>query len=38
MTLGAERHDMKSVRPTIESIVVTRPGPSKEHPQGMCPA
>jgi hypothetical protein len=33
---GAQRHDMKLVRPTIESIVVTRPEPSKEHPQGMC--
>ena len=33
---GANRHDMKLVRPTIESLVVTRPEPSKEHPQGMC--
>ena len=33
---GANRHDMKLVRPTIESIVVERPKPSEEHPQGMC--
>ena len=33
---GANRHDMKLVRPTIESIIVDRPEPSEEHPQGMC--
>ncbi len=33
---GANRHDMKLVRPTIESIVIERPEPSEEHPQGMC--
>jgi putative transposase len=33
---GAQRHDMKLVRPTIESIVVERPEPTKAHPQGMC--
>jgi transposase len=33
---GANRHDMKLVRPTIESIVVARPEPSQEQPQGMC--
>lgn len=33
---GAQRHDMKLVRSTIQSIVVERPQPSKEHPQGMC--
>jgi transposase len=33
---GANRHDMKLVRPTIESIVIKRPEPSEEHPQGMC--
>src|SRR6266496_1197179 len=27
---------MKLVRPTIESIIVDRPEPSEEHPQGMC--
>jgi putative transposase len=33
---GANRHDMKLVRPTIESIIVDRPEPSEVHPQGMC--
>jgi putative transposase len=33
---GANRHDMKLVRPTIESIIVDRPEPSEEQPQGMC--
>jgi putative transposase len=33
---GAQRHDMKLVRETIESIVVARPEPSVEQPQGMC--
>lgn len=33
---GANRHDMKLVRPTIESIIVERPEPSEAHPQGMC--
>lgn len=33
---GANRHDMKLVRSTIESIVGGRPEPDKEHPQGMC--
>jgi putative transposase len=33
---GANRHDMKLVRPTIESIVVERPEPTEEQPQGMC--
>ena len=27
---------MKLVRPTIESLVVPRPEPSAERPQGMC--
>ncbi len=27
---------MKLVRPTIESIVIERPEPSEEQPQGMC--
>ncbi len=27
---------MKLVRPTIESIVVERPEPTEEQPQGMC--
>jgi putative transposase len=33
---GANRHDMKLVRSTIDSVIVERPEPSKEHPQGMC--
>jgi putative transposase len=33
---GANRTDMKLVRATLESIVVARPEPSAEQPQGMC--
>jgi len=33
---GANRHDMKLVRPTLDSIVIDRPEPTLEHPQGMC--
>ena len=33
---GANRHDMKLVRATIESIVVERPEPTEEQPQGLC--
>jgi len=33
---GANRHDMKLTRETIENIVVERPDPSPEQPQGMC--
>lgn len=33
---GANRHDMKLVRQTIESMVVERPAPTEEEPQGMC--
>lgn len=33
---GANRHDMKLVRPTLESLVAARPAPSQEQPQGMC--
>lgn len=33
---GANRNDMKLVRTTIESIVVERPEPTAEQPQGMC--
>jgi transposase len=35
-TDGANRHDMKLVRPTLERIVIERPAPSAEHEQGMC--
>ncbi len=33
---GANRHDMKLTRPTIESIIIERPEPTETHPQGMC--
>ena len=33
---GANRHDMKLVRETIEHIVIERPEPTPEQPQGMC--
>jgi putative transposase len=33
---GANRHDMKLVRATIENIVVQRPEPTPQQPQGMC--
>ena|SRR5258706_652437 len=33
---GANRHDMKLVQPTIDSIVVDRPAPTAAQPQGMC--
>jgi len=33
---GANRHDMKLVRSTLDSLVVERPAPTVEHPQGMC--
>jgi len=33
---GANRHDMKLVRPTLESIVVERPQPTIEQGQNLC--
>ena len=33
---GANQHDMKLVRFTVDSVAVCRPAPSPEHPQGMC--
>lgn len=33
---GANRHDMKLVQATLESILVARPEPSAISPQGMC--
>jgi transposase len=33
---GANRHDMKLVKATIQSIPVERPKPTEEAPQGMC--
>lgn len=33
---GANRHDMKLVQATLDSIVVTRPEPTPDQPQGLC--
>ena len=33
---GANRHDMRLVRATIESIIIDRPKPTEAHLQGMC--
>ena len=33
---GANRHDMKLTRATLESIPVDRPKPTKRSPQGLC--
>ena len=33
---GANRHDMKLVRATLENLVVVRPEPTQEQPQGLC--
>ena len=33
---GANRHDMKLVQATLESIPIPRPQPTPEAPQGMC--
>lgn len=33
---GANRHDMKLVQQTLESIPVERPPPTPAAPQGMC--
>lgn len=33
---GANRHDMKLVRQTVQSLVSKRPRPTKKRPQGMC--
>ena len=33
---GANRHDMKLVRATVDSLPVPRPAPSPDHPQGLC--
>ena len=33
---GANRHDMKLVRPTIERVILDRPEPTEERPQGLC--
>ena len=33
---GANRHDMKLVRRTVNRLPVDRPAPSPDHPRGMC--
>jgi putative transposase len=33
---GANRHDMKMVQETLDSIPVQRPEPTVDEPQGMC--
>ena len=33
---GANRHDTKLLRATIEAIVVERPKPTPERPQHLC--
>lgn len=33
---GANRHDMKLVKQTVNSLAVKRPRPTKKRPQGMC--
>jgi len=33
---GANRHDMKLVKQTVNSLVVKRPRPTKKRPQGIC--
>lgn len=33
---GANRHDMKLARATLESLIVERPTPTADQPQGVC--
>ena len=33
---GANRHDMRMVEATLQSIPVKRPKPTKKDPQGLC--
>ena len=33
---GANRHDMKLVEATLESIPVDRPKPTQAQPRGLC--
>lgn len=33
---GANRHDMRMARETLESIPVRRPAPTRRKPQGIC--
>ena len=33
---GANRNDFKLARETLESIVIARPKPTRDEPQGLC--
>jgi len=33
---GANRHDMKLTKPTLESIIVKKPKPKRKAPQNIC--
>lgn len=33
---GANRHDMKLLKPTLEALEVQRPAPTPQTPQGLC--
>lgn len=33
---GANRHDMKLLKPTLEALAVERPAPTAASPQGLC--
>jgi putative transposase len=33
---GANRHDLKLLEPTLDSIPIERPEPTAERPQGLC--
>lgn len=33
---GANRHDMKLVEPTLDNLVIDRPEPADDQPQGLC--
>lgn len=33
---GAQRHDMKLAQPTLETLMVERPKPTKKKPQHLC--
>jgi len=33
---GANRHDMKLTKPTLERLIVGRPLPTKQAPQNLC--
>lgn len=33
---GANRHDMKLTGPTLDALVIERPQPSEDQPQGVC--